>query len=71
VADLGSWFLRPPDTGSFDFCPTTDSGPWEVVVRRTIVTVGPAGPVPTGRTLVRHFVDGALVSSRTIEASDG
>ncbi len=70
MGDLRWWVELVPE--GFDFGPEADHGePWEVVVRRTFVAVGPAGPVPTGKVIVRHFIDGELARTRTMEATDG
>jgi hypothetical protein len=68
MGDLRAWVEMVPD--GFDFG-ANHIEPWEVVVRRPIVAVGPSGPVPTGKTFVRRYVDGELASTRTIEATDG
>ncbi len=68
MGDLRRWVELVPD--GFDFGPD-HFDPYEVVVRRRIVAVGPAGPVYTGKTIVSHYVDGELARTRTMEATDG
>jgi hypothetical protein len=70
MTDLRWWVELAPD--GWDFGPEADHiEPWEVRVTRPIVTPGPDGPRFTGRTIITHHIDGELVSTRTIEATDG
>ena len=43
-----------------------NSEPLEVFVTRTVVVPGPEGPVPVGRVMVSHYVDGKLVDRQKV-----
>ena len=62
--DLSDWAHLDPEGWAFG--PESDHiEPWEVVVHRPIFAAGPDGPLPTGRVILRHFIDGELASTRT------